>query len=183
MRADARRNRDKVLAAAEVVFGEKGTSASTEDVAREAGLGIGTVFRHFPTKEALLEAVLVGRLQRAAEELDSLATSDDPGAALFEFFTRTIEQARLKSALADALTGVGVDVGQSSSAVAEHLRRALTSLLGRAQEARAVRTDIGVTELIALLVGTTRAAEHAKWQPDVHARILAVVLDGLVPKT
>src|SRR4051812_5490623 len=85
-RADALRNRARVLTAAEAVFAARGTSASTEEVAREAGVGIGTVFRHFPTKEALLEAVYVARLRRLAEEADALVSADDAGEAFFTFF-------------------------------------------------------------------------------------------------
>jgi AcrR family transcriptional regulator len=77
LRADARRNQARVLETAEAVFAAKGTAASTEEIARQAGVGIGTVFRHFPTKEALLEAVFVGRLRRLADEVDALAAAKD----------------------------------------------------------------------------------------------------------
>src|ERR1700674_2193042 len=93
MRADARRNRARVLDAAEAIFADRGTSASTEEIAVRAGVGIGTLFRHFPTKEALLEAILMERVARLGEVARSLATAADPGAALFGLFGRMVEQA------------------------------------------------------------------------------------------
>ena len=181
LRADARRNRARILEVAEAVFAAKGTAASTEEVAREAGVGIGTVFRHFPTKEALLEAILVGRLRRLTEEAEALSAAEDPGAAFFAFFTRVVEQSATKNAFADALAEAGVDVKHTASQVGQELLRAIDTLLTRAQRAGAVREDVRVTELMALLVGTSRAMEHAGWDADVQARTLRVVFDGLRP--
>lgn len=182
LRADARRNRARVLEAAEAVFAAKGTGASTEEVAREAGVGIGTVFRHFPTKEALLEAVFAARLERLAEDARTLAGAEDPGAALFSFFTRMVQESATKQALADALAAAGVNVKDQLTATGGRgLLEALGVLLTRAQQAGAVRRDIQVGDLIALLVGASKSAEHAAWDPEVHARTLRVVLDGLRP--
>jgi AcrR family transcriptional regulator len=182
LRADARRNRARVLEAAETVFAAKGTGASTEEVAREAGVGIGTVFRHFPTKEALLEAVFAARLERLAEDARALAAAEDPGAALFNLFTRMVQESATKQALADALAAAGVDVRQQvATAGGQELLGALGVLLTRAQEAGAVRSDLRPADLIALLVGTSKAAEHTGWDPETHARTLRVVLDGLRP--
>ncbi len=179
MRADARRNRVRVLEAAEAVFAASGTSASTEEIARQAGVGVGTVFRHFPTKEALLQAILEERLTKLAQEAESLSSSGDPGAALFGLFTRMVEQSAAKQAYADAVAGAGLASSASLTGAARRTRRALASLLARAQQAGAVREDIGVTELIALVVGASRAAEHAGWDGEVQARTLRVFFDGL----
>ncbi|GAB3813127.1 TetR/AcrR family transcriptional regulator [Micromonospora zhanjiangensis] len=178
MRADARRNRARLLEVADEVFAERGTGASTEEIARAAGVGIGTVFRHFPTKEALLEAVLVARLHRIAADAQALRDADDPGGAFFGFLTGMVETAATKTAYTDALAAAGIDVGDAIAPVRAELRSALGELLDRAQRAGAVRTDIGLPELFALLVGMSRAAEHT---PDrtVQARTLAVLLDGL----
>jgi AcrR family transcriptional regulator len=178
MRADARRNRARLLDVADAVFASKGTGASTEEIARAAGVGIGTVFRHFPTKEALLEAVFVRRLRRIADQAEALLDADDPGGAFFQFFTGVVEHAATKTAYADALAEAGIDVTDSVAPVQQDLRTALGALLGRAQRAGAVRTDIGLAELFALLVGISRAAEHTS-DPTVQVRSLAVVLDGL----
>jgi AcrR family transcriptional regulator len=181
LRADARRNRALVLETAEAVFAAKGVSASTEEIARQAGVGIGTVFRHFPTKEALLEAIIISRLRRLADEADSLATAGDPGAAFFAFFTRTVDQSATKIAFVDALAGAGVDVENAISQVGQDLQQAIGRLLTRAQKAGAVRNDVGVTELTALLAGASRAAEFVGWDGEMRARTLAIVLDGLRP--
>lgn len=178
MRVDARRNRERVLDAAEAVFAELGTSAPTEEIARRAGVGIGTVFRHFPTKEALLEAVFVGRLRELVDEADDLLAADDPGAAFVEFFTGAVERSAAKNAYVDALTNAGIDVHGALTGVRDDLLRALTALLTRAQEVGAVRDDIGVSDLIPVLVGASRAVEHAD-TPAARSRALAVILDGL----
>lgn len=181
LRADARRNRARILDVAEDVFAAKGTTASTEEIARRAGVGIGTVFRHFPTKESLLEAIVVRRLRRLADDAAALSAAGDPGAAFFEFFTRVVDQAATKNAFADALAEAGIDVQHSASEVGQDLLRALGTLLTRAQRAGAVRDEVRVTEVMALLVGTSRAMEHAGWDRDVKARTLAIVFDGLRP--
>jgi AcrR family transcriptional regulator len=183
LRADARRNRARVLEAAEAAFASKGTSVSTEEIARDAGVGIGTVFRHFPTKEALLEAVVVGRLERLAAEAASLATAEDPGSAFFSFFASAVDRSATKIALADALAAAGVDVERAAAEVGRELRRTMGVLLGRAQAVGAVREDATVADVIALLVGASHAAEHAGWDRGVQMRTVAIMLDGLRPAT
>jgi len=181
LRSDARRNRAKLLDVAERVFAEKGTSASTEEVARRAGVGIGTVFRHFPTKGDLLEAVFVARLRRLADEADRLAADADPGEAFFSFFTQMVASAPEKNALSEALTAAGVDVAETTSPIKDDFRRSVSTLLERAQRAGAVRPDVGFAEVITLLVSASHAAEHPFTAPDVQARALSVLLDGLRP--
>jgi len=181
MRADARRNRARVLEAAEAVFSEKGASASTEEIAQRAGVGAGTVFRHFPTKESLLEAILLDRVARVGELARSLIASADPGAALFGLFTSMVDQAASKRTFVDALADAGLDTRLARSDAGQETVQALGELLARAQQAGAVRDDIGVTELLALVVGASRAAEHTSLDHAVRARTLQVVFDGLRP--
>jgi AcrR family transcriptional regulator len=85
LRADARRNREKVLAAARAVFAEQGVDAQMDDVARRADVGVGTVYRHFATKEVLLEAVVSGRLAQLTDEARALVDAADPAEAFFDF--------------------------------------------------------------------------------------------------
>jgi AcrR family transcriptional regulator len=170
-----------VLEAAATVFAAKGTSASTEEIAREAGVGIGTVFRHFPTKQALLEAILADRLARLTEEAQALSASPDPGAALLGLFTRMVAQSAAKKTYVDALADSGLDAMSAMAQIGQQARQALGVLLARAQQAGAVRDGMGVTELIALVVGASRAAEHAGWDQGVQARVLQVIFDGLRP--
>lgn len=178
LRADALRNRAKVLAAAEEVFAVQGTSAPTEEVARKAGVGIGTVFRHFPTKESLLEAVLVALLERLAAEARDLRAAADPGAAFFGFFTRVVSQAAAKQAVTEALAEAGVDAREATGRAGPDLKAALGVLLGRAQETGAVRADVGPGEVMALLAGMSYAAGRAGAREDV----LRIVFEGLRPQ-
>lgn len=171
-----------MLEAAEAVFAVKGATASTEEIALHAGVGIGTVFRHFPTKEALLEAILVDRVARLGEAARLLAGSADPGAALFDLFTHMVEQAATKKTYVDALADAGIDSKIARSPAGQEAVQALGALLTRAQQAGAVRGDIGVGELIALVVGASRAVEHTGWESPVRARTLQVVFDGLRPR-
>ncbi|MFE7526577.1 TetR/AcrR family transcriptional regulator [Kitasatospora sp. NPDC057542] len=183
LRADARRNRARLLEVAEAVFTEQGTGASTEEIAREAKVGIATVFRHFPTKEALLEAVLVRRLERLAEEGRRLADETGPADALFAFFDLVLDQSPVKNAFAAALADAGVDIRAATSEAGRALREVLAALLEGAQQAGAVRRDLEVPELTAILVGTCRMLEHLDGHPESARRARAVVRDGLKAHT
>jgi len=180
-RADAQRNRERILAAAAEVFATRGTNVPTEEIARAAGVGNGTLFRHFPTKADLLEAVLVNRLRGLVTEAEELAQADDPGAALFAFFARIVEQSHTKNTFAAALTEVGVDVGTATAEVGKELREAFDLLLRRAQQAGAVRPDLRAEDLISLVVGASHAVEHIAADPQAQQRVITVILDGLRP--
>lgn len=182
LRADARRNRERVLRAADSVFAAHGTSASTEEVARAAGVGIGTVFRHFPTKEALLQAVLVARLEGLGERAHALAGAGDPAEAFFAFLAYVVEESATKMAFADAAAAAGIDVGALAAAAGAELLRGLEVLLHRAQRAGAVRGDVGVREVHALIAGVSRAAGLIGWDPGLRDRTLAIAFDGLRPR-
>ena len=178
-RADARTNRVRVLDAADEVFGRGGESASTEEVARLAGVGIATVFRNFPTKAALLEAVLVRRFERLRDQATELVSSADPGRAFFDFFAHMVADAAGKIAIAEALADAGGDAPGSAARASDELERAVGALLARAQEAGAVRRDVGLPEVYALLIGASRAGALARLDEDVQSRALAIVFDGL----
>ncbi|MBO0851488.1 MAG: TetR/AcrR family transcriptional regulator [Pseudonocardia sp.] len=184
VRADARRNRERLLAAADSVFAEDGVAASTEEVARRAGVGIGTVFRHFPTKVSLLEAVFVTRLRRLVDAADELAAAEQPGPAFFAFLDSVLDQSGEKRAFSDALAAEGLDVDVDSAAAAAKadLERVGERLLRRAQRAGAVRADIGMPEVMVMLVGLSGIAEHARGAPDVRDRAVRVLVDGLRPR-
>jgi AcrR family transcriptional regulator len=179
LRADARRNRERLLRAAEDVFAAEGASASTEEIARRAGVGIGTLFRHFPTKEALVGAIVVARLRRLVEEADALAVGADPATAFFEFFVRTVEDAEAKKSYSELLAE-GFFEGAASE-LRRRLRRRIGTLLDRAKRAGTVRDDVGIPEVMNLLVGAVRAVEHAGADGDLRERTIRIVLDGLRP--
>lgn len=176
MRADAQRNRAKILAAAEEVFAESGADASTEEVARRAGVAIGTVFRHFPTKNDLLAAMMKELAARLAGEAETLAAEGDPETALFTFFAGVVEQAAGKKTVVELL-GVDIEVGRQL----HPMRDAIDTLLIRAREVGAVRADVRLDEIIALLAATSHGALHAGWSRDLRERTLSIVFAGLRP--
>uniref|UniRef100_UPI000E348E2F TetR/AcrR family transcriptional regulator n=1 Tax=Jiangella endophytica TaxID=1623398 RepID=UPI000E348E2F len=187
LRADARRNQARILEAADEVFAAHGPATSTEQIARRAEVAIGTVFRHFPTKAALVEAVFIDRLRRLTATAAELSAGPDPGAAFFTFVTRWAELSAVKHAFADALARDGVDVAGAAAAgeyvrVRAELTAAVGALLERAQGAGAVRADVGTAELDALLIGAARAVEHTAGHPGVRRRTLTIILDGLRPR-
>jgi AcrR family transcriptional regulator len=179
LRADAKRNREAVLQAARTAFATEGLTVALDEVARRAGVGPGTLYRHFPTKEALIEAVVHDRLRRLADEGAALAQSPDPGAAFFAFLDRLAAEAGPKRDLFDALASAGVEVGSAVTATADDLRSQITVLLTRAQLAGAVRADLGRAELTALLSGMLFAMQP---RPGAdRAVVLSVFRDGLRP--
>jgi AcrR family transcriptional regulator len=178
LRADARRNRERVLDAARRAFAEQGYAVPLDEIAAAAGVGPGTVYRHFPTKEALFEAVSVANVEDLAADARARAEADDPDAAFAGFLDRMAEQALAKRNLPDAFAGAGTDA--VAAAVAD-MHDALGVLLAKAQEAGGIRRDVTVTDLVALLKGLLYAVRGDP-DPDIRHRLLAVVRDGLRPK-
>src|SRR5580698_8036779 len=122
LRADARRNRDRLLEVARDAFAGEGLSTPLDEIARRAGVGPGTLYRHFPTKESLFEAVVHERLQRLVDEARALRDDSDPGQALIGFLDRMLSEMALKRDLVDALDGAGFDLSTSLASTAAELR-------------------------------------------------------------
>ncbi|MFD0687442.1 TetR/AcrR family transcriptional regulator [Actinomadura fibrosa] len=177
LRADARRNRIRILTAAEAVFAEKGPDASTEEVAARAGVAIGTVFRHFPTKDDLLAAIMKDLRQRLAEQADQLSENGDPATALFTFFTSLVEQAAATRTVVDLLARTGNEI-EPGGPIRE-LEQALSRLLIRAQQAGAIRPQIRVTEVIALLTAACQGVLSGAWSEDLRHRTLEIIFNGM----
>jgi AcrR family transcriptional regulator len=177
-RADARRNRERVLAAAEAVFAEQGLKAPVEEVARRAGVGVGTVCRNFPTKDALVEAV-VGALYGTLLERANAALADPDPAHAFEKFVTALPafQARHR-ALADQMANENQT--EWAPGPKEELLRAVSELVRRAQAAGAVRADIGPADVSMLFAGVAHATAVAgELQPALRERFVRIILDGL----
>ncbi|WP_030231154.1 TetR/AcrR family transcriptional regulator [Streptomyces sp. NRRL S-350] len=181
LRADAARNRARLLDVATEVFTVRGVGVPTEEIARAAGVGVGTLFRHFPTKEALLEAVMVRRLETIAARTAELAAGTEPGQAFFDCFRMVVEQSAGKQEFTRALAEAGVDVHASLHRSGELMRSRLSTLLAAAQRVGAVRPELGLPELIALLVGVGTATEQLTADPQARERIFDVVFAGLRP--
>lgn len=178
MRHDARVNRERILAAADRVFGTHGEAGSTEEVARLAGVGIATVFRHFPTKEALIEAALVRHFTGLLDRARAAAAASDPTAALPALIREMIERGASKLTLASMLGDAPVSVVTAAGEV----KAAVDTALRRAQAAGAVRPEVGVEELYLLIRGLAQATAAAPVPAAVLDRAVDVVLAGLFPR-
>ncbi len=176
MRADAVRNRARILEAAEVVFASEGIEAPVDTIAEKAGVGVGTLYRHFPTKEQLCEAILLERLAALVVDARALAAADDPAAAFFGFLAHVVEQAAFKRDLLVAVTGAGVAFEVAAAEVKDELRAAVDVLLARAQEAGAVRPDVTAAMVVTLVGATCQAAAHDSCPGE---DVFAIVCDGL----
>lgn len=180
MRSDARVNRDRVLVAAAEVFGESGNAGSTEEVARRAGVGIGTVFRHFLTKRALIEATIVRHLTLLAETARARGDSSEPGSAFRETFREMVSGGPAKHALLTLLEDPAHPEGvtEEVDAAATIVRDAVRVLLSRGQQTGEVRADATADEVFALIIALAKARD----EPTVVNRAVDVVLDGLSPQ-
>ncbi|MEC3915367.1 TetR/AcrR family transcriptional regulator [Nocardia sp. CDC160] len=176
LRADARRNRERVLAAAQEAFAAEGISVPLDEIARRAGVGAGTVYRHFPTKEALFEAAILDQVEKITTHARGLTEAEDPGTVFFEFLELLVLQGTVKRDLADALRTQG---GEYPRTISHDLKQALATLLSRAQEAGAVRPDIGVDDLLTIVKGVFLAVHEAGADPGLRERTFAVIADGL----
>ena len=175
LRADAQRNRDKVLAAAREAFTENGASTALEAIARRAGVGIGTLYRHFPTRQALLEAVYVDeveQLAKAAGEMSSL----EPWPALEAWLVRLGAYLVTKHALASELLNYVDSNADVFAACRGELFSAGEPLLDRAKAVGEVRPDAELKEVVQMVGGIAKIQNS---DPDTIARILAMALDGL----
>jgi len=180
MRADARRNYERLLAAAGEAFAERGADdVSLEEIARRAGVGIGTLYRHFPTRQALLEAVYRDQVDALGARAAELAQSDSPAAALAEWVTALVTFGKAKRSLTTALLEVLDRDSELLSSSRDVLRGATDELLERAQRAGVARTDVRGTDVMRLAHGVSMTADLGQ-DPDQAERMLALILDGLL---
>ena len=180
LRADARRNRSRVLEAARGAFASDGLAAPLDEIARRAGVGPGTVYRHYPTKDALFTAVIVDVLESLRDQANALAKRPDAGQAFFAFFAQLIETGATNKAIFDALSGASAEVQTACNAVSVELGSALAELLAAAQTANTVRADVTADDLNALVIGAL-AAQTAVAPSGSPKRLIQVTCDGLRP--
>jgi AcrR family transcriptional regulator len=176
-RADAARNRARVLEVAYETFAAEGLSVPIDEIARRAGVGAGTVYRHFPTKEALFQAVIEDRMQHLVDDGYALLESAGTGEALFSFLRSMVLQwGATDRGLADALAGLGIDITTAAPDAEDAFLALLDELLRAAQKAGTARQDIGVREVKSILVGC-QAMEA--YNSELAERVTDVVIDGL----
>ena len=181
MRADARRNYDRLLAAALSAFTQQGAdTASLEEIARRAGVGIGTLYRHFPTRQSLLEAVYRDQVAALGVSAAELMQAESPGAALAQWLRALVMFGSTKRSLTTALLETLDKESELLSSAGAVLRESTTQLLERAQQAGAARSDVKGTDVLRLAHGVSMAAEWAPGDPGQAERMLALVIDGLL---
>jgi AcrR family transcriptional regulator len=180
-RADARANRQRILANAAELFAAQGLAVSLDEIARRAELGPGTLHRHFPTKDGLIAAVALERLEELVAAADHRAGGKDPVGALREQLSEMIVAGDGNAPLKQALAGTPADVAWSQTDVSRRLRDALGVLLASAQHAGGARTDLDAEDLMSLLAGSYSAVQRAgvPADSDVGRRLTSVLLAGL----
>ena len=177
-RSDAVRNRERVLESAKTIFSAGGSNASLEAVAKHAGVGIGTLYRHFPTREALFEAVYRREVQQLGELAEQLKSEAEPVDALRRWMRSNVEFVATKKGM---LAALALTVHGSSELYAfsfDRLTKAVGALLDRAVAAGEIRDDISPEDLLRALIGMCYMRDQPGWQNSV-LRLLDVFVDGL----
>ncbi|WNV86848.1 helix-turn-helix domain-containing protein [Umezawaea sp. Da 62-37] len=182
-RADARRNRAKLLDVAAEVFATRGTDASLDEIAKRAGVGPGTLYRHFPTRQDLLVALLRDSVDALAVQAAELLAAPSPGAALTTWLEAVARHARTYRGLAGVLITTGQGPASNVLAVCHHdMRAAGAALVERAKDADAVRRDVELDEVFQLVNAVALAGDQDD-DPTRHTRrLLTLVLEGLRPR-
>ncbi|ONI91360.1 TetR family transcriptional regulator [Actinosynnema sp. ALI-1.44] len=176
LRADAARNRDKVLRVAYETFAAEGLGVPIDEIARRAGVGAGTVYRHFPTKDLLFQAIVRDRVGQLTDAARALA-AEEPGEAVYHFLRLMVDEAAVDQGLVDALAGIGIDLSVVLPEAERAFLDVLADLVGRAQRAGAMRSDVDVMDVKALMVGLQAMR---RYRGDID-KAFQVVRDGLTP--
>jgi AcrR family transcriptional regulator len=183
MRADAQRNYAKLLSAASAAFTESGADdVSLEEIARRAGVGIGTLYRHFPTRQALLEAVYRDQAEQLGARADELLASGEPGEAFGAWLRSLVAFSSTKRSLTAAMVATLGKDSELMSTCSKLIKDSAEALLARAQQAGVVREDVNSTDLIRLMHGVSMVTEYAPGDPGQADRMLELILDGLRPQ-
>jgi AcrR family transcriptional regulator len=177
-RADSARNRQSLIEAAKAGFSDVGLTVSLEEIARRAGVGIGTLYRHFPSREAVVEAVYRREVEQLAEAVPQLLETSPAGDALHQWMHLFVDYIATKRLIAPSL---GAAAGRTSSLYAtsaELITRAISTLVKRAVDSGAVRKDIDPSDLLRALVGVSYGNPDAGWQASAR-RLIDILMDGL----
>lgn len=179
MRADALKNRQRILDAAAAVFAEQGVSVPIDVVAERAGVGVGTLYRHFPTKEALFEAIVASKIEDLVSMAKRAAEAPDPGPAFYEFVRLLASEATVKADIFDVLDSAGIDIKSRVSNHAKALEEALDQLLARAAGCGQVRADIVGEDVLGLVIGTCHGARRVGRSSESTLRLIGILCEGL----
>jgi AcrR family transcriptional regulator len=175
LRADAERNRQKLIEAATAIFCERGLDVGVGEIAERAGVGRGTLFRNFPSKEHLIAAIVVERMQESVGRGQAALDADDPGEALFDLIDQSVGRIQIDRALFDALDDEWL-TNEDIRAAHEELVTVIDMLVRRAQEAGSVRPDVGAVDVLMLVKGVCEASRsYQHVNPEIAARQLDLV--------
>jgi len=181
LRADARRNRDLLLDAAVRAFSRDGAAATLDGIAKDAGVGIGTLYRHFPTREALVEAAYRGELARLCDAAGELLAELPPDRALRAWMDRFVDYMRAKQGMRDVLNALVASGGDPFARSRDRMVTALGALLDAGRATGALRADVDAEDVLLAVSGVMLAAgKHASH--DRVTRLLDVLVDGLRPQ-
>lgn len=178
LRADARRNYERLIRAADAQFMEQGAAASLEDIARRAAVGIGTLYRHFPTRDDLIAQVLYQSTAALVERADALLDAASPAVALAQWLRAMVTYVTTYRGLTAALANSYVGSGTQLCSNCEHIAKAGGALLARAQAAGEIRRDADIKEVILTAHSAAWIAEQTK-EPEAADRLLGILFDGL----
>jgi AcrR family transcriptional regulator len=180
MRADARRNYQALLSAANAAFIEQGADdASLEEIARRAGVGIGTLYRHFPTRQALLEAVYLDQVEVMSARAEALLADAPPGEALVAWLRALVEFGSTKRSLTSGILATLDKDSELVSSCSAMMRQSATALLSRAQEAGEVRPDANALDLIRLVHAVSMTVQRGSADAGQADRMIGLIMDGL----
>ncbi len=178
-RADSARNRQSLIDAAKAGFAEFGLNVSLEEIARRAGVGIGTLYRHFPSREAVVEAVYRREVEQLAEAVPQLIERLPPGEALHQWMHLFVDYIATKRLIAPSLTSA---VGSRSTALyassSELINGAISTLVKRAIDRDEVRRDCNASDLLRALIGVSYGNPDPGWQASAR-RLIDILMDGL----
>jgi AcrR family transcriptional regulator len=178
LRADAQRNRDQLLEAAVRAFSQDGPDATLDSIAKDAGVGIGTLYRHFPTRDALIEAAYRNELARLCDAAPELLRSLPPDQATRTWMDRFVDYMTTKRGMAEALRAVIASGGNPYAHSRDRMTTAVTALLEAGAAAGSVRSDVAAADVLASLSGVSLAAGEPG-QRDQARRLLDLLMDGL----
>ena len=179
LRSDAQRNREAILDAAAVELRTRGIDASIDDIAARAGVGVGTVYRNYPTKDALMEAILRARVEPLVALAREAAAAEDAGEAFFGFLHRVVDESSDFRALADAMDAAGFDFNTMKREVTAELFAAIAELLAHAQQSGAVRSDVAIDDVHMLMAGIGHSAYGDGSDQSRRSRCVDLVCDAL----
>ncbi|WP_232660517.1 TetR/AcrR family transcriptional regulator [Pseudonocardia sp. TRM90224] len=182
-RTDARRNEERLLAAAHTMFTEHGTGASLEEIARRAGVGIGTLYRAFPNREALLEALVHERFERLAVEAEERLTEPEPRAAFAQWLSSFAESSATYRGLPASLVATMRDPGSPLYVACHRMHDTGVALFDRCRDAGTFRGDVQADDVLALAAAVAWVSKEVEGDPEMPERLLALVLDAATGAT